>query len=597
MSRLCSNHFPVVFLLVVCLIVSSNLQAALDFTFTKVCENLITSFQAPDSVNGEKIDEYYWDFQNDGIIDDSGAVVSYTYSSDGTFDCKLSVLTEFNNSFFKQKNVEVYDKPIASVSGKNQVCQYENETFTAPVLLNSGFVSSYNWDLDGNGTYGDGNAYSEVTSFPVYGDFDVSVIVVTNKGCSDTATLGVEVNLIPFPDFELQNICDGDLTQFSNLSTANDSIIGYSWDFGDSTSSALESPSHSYASYGTYDVQLEIYTNKNCTAETGSSIKIYPVPQADFVVQDVCLNVQSAFFNSTYFNNIFGEVVSYEWQFGDGENKLSYNAFYTYQNSGDFQATLIAETPNCKDSVTQEVTVFSLYPFSINSTEGEEICDKSSTDLYVDPGDNQIQWSTGALDSSITISLEDWYAVTITDSNSCNSIDSVFIAVNPQPTLEYSGNTQISLGETVELFGFGAETYQWVQNEEVDEGLGFSYNPTEDQTIMMIGTDEKGCKDSLFIDVFVNKDFKLIPMNLMTPNADGANDTWIIENIWEYPDCKVQIFNEWGQTVFETEGYQNDFDGIYDGKPLPEGSYYYHILCQEEEKEWTGGLTIVRPEN
>ena len=65
----------------------------------------------------------------------------------------------------------------------------------------------------------------------------------------------------------------------------------------------------------------------------------------------------------------------------------------------------------------------------------------------------------------------------------------------------------------------------------------------------------------------------------ITPNGDGINDTWIINNIQNYPNNVVRVFNRWGQEVFYAEGYQNNWNGYYGNNsgPLPDASYYYQI--------------------
>ncbi len=69
--------------------------------------------------------------------------------------------------------------------------------------------------------------------------------------------------------------------------------------------------------------------------------------------------------------------------------------------------------------------------------------------------------------------------------------------------------------------------------------------------------------------------------NVITPNGDGLNDTWIIDCIENYPDNKVRIFNIWGDLVRYYEHYDNVtqvWDGTNpDDKPVPDGTYYYVI--------------------
>lgn len=67
----------------------------------------------------------------------------------------------------------------------------------------------------------------------------------------------------------------------------------------------------------------------------------------------------------------------------------------------------------------------------------------------------------------------------------------------------------------------------------------------------------------------------------ITPNGDGHNDTWIIENIEAYPDNSVTIYNRWGSEVWSANGYDNDkvvwFGQNAQGQPLPDGTYYYLV--------------------
>lgn len=75
----------------------------------------------------------------------------------------------------------------------------------------------------------------------------------------------------------------------------------------------------------------------------------------------------------------------------------------------------------------------------------------------------------------------------------------------------------------------------------------------------------------------------LIFADFFSPNNDGHNDTFVIENIDEYPINKIHIFNRWGDKVFEAEPYLNNWDGTINlknqllGNQLPEGIYVYRF--------------------
>ena len=81
----------------------------------------------------------------------------------------------------------------------------------------------------------------------------------------------------------------------------------------------------------------------------------------------------------------------------------------------------------------------------------------------------------------------------------------------------------------------------------------------------------------------------------ITPNGDGKNDTWVIDYIDQYPDAIVEIYNRWGEMLFRSDNYQNDWNGTYNGQNLPVGTYYFVIeLNDGKTKPFTGPLTVLR---
>jgi len=82
--------------------------------------------------------------------------------------------------------------------------------------------------------------------------------------------------------------------------------------------------------------------------------------------------------------------------------------------------------------------------------------------------------------------------------------------------------------------------------------------------------------------------------NTFTPNGDGINDYWEISNIENYPNATVQVFNRYGQKLFESKGYSKPFDGTYSGKKLAAGVYYYIINLSTNCNLLSGSLTILR---
>ena len=81
----------------------------------------------------------------------------------------------------------------------------------------------------------------------------------------------------------------------------------------------------------------------------------------------------------------------------------------------------------------------------------------------------------------------------------------------------------------------------------------------------------------------------LTVVDIVTPNGDGINDTWEVNNIQSFPGTIVKVYNRWGNEVFSSNNYNNDWAGTGPGgDTLPSGSYYYQI------DEGGTGTTIIQ---
>ena len=103
----------------------------------------------------------------------------------------------------------------------------------------------------------------------------------------------------------------------------------------------------------------------------------------------------------------------------------------------------------------------------------------------------------------------------------------------------------------------------------------------------------EGCWE--ITNVTVNDCGAVVVHDAITPNGDGINDTWVIETIQLYPNSTVQLYDKWGNRVYEKVNYSNDWNG--DG--LPDGTYYYLVKLNAPNLKggrnvWSGSLLIKR---
>ncbi len=102
--------------------------------------------------------------------------------------------------------------------------------------------------------------------------------------------------------------------------------------------------------------------------------------------------------------------------------------------------------------------------------------------------------------------------------------------------------------------------------------------------------------DIATVFIYINQDIACLPPTIITPNMDGINDTFFIPCLsnGNYPRNKIFIFNEWGNEVFSATEYENNWQGEYNGGPLPAGTYFYVLDLGNDSEPIKGFLIIQR---
>src|SRR5690606_4461308 len=133
----------------------------------------------------------------------------------------------------------------------------------------------------------------------------------------------------------------------------------------------------------------------------------------------------------------------------------------------------------------------------------------------------------------------------------------------------------IAKGETSVLTASGASTYNWARAPGIQgaaNGAVMTVRPSETTIYRVSGADETGCTATAEVAVEVVENYEVIQgTNILSPNGDGVNDNWVIENIDMYPKNKVTVFDLSGRIIYTKSGYANDWNGTFNGSPLKEG--------------------------
>ena len=114
-------------------------------------------------------------------------------------------------------------------------------------------------------------------------------------------------------------------------------------------------------------------------------------------------------------------------------------------------------------------------------------------------------------------------------------------------------------------------------------------------TIRVNAADAENQIEQVFlIDIIREPVTSVTYSSAFTPNGDGENDTWFIESIEYFPGAVITIYNRNGQKVFDSIGYQQPWDGTYNGADLPVDTYYVVIKLNDEIDTINTTVTILR---
>lgn len=203
-------------------------------------------------------------------------------------------------------------------------------------------------------------------------------------------------------------------------------------------------------------------------------------------------------------------------------------------------------------------------------------------------------WSNGFVGDTARRLPAGEYLVFAKDKYNCNdtikvivtqpdSISPNFIFTKPSCSKIYDGEIEAKpTGGTPEY------SYIWSNNSEKSK-----ISELRDGNYYLSITDSNNCVFIYEINL-EEANYCITIYNTITPNGDGVNDSWIIENIDKFLRNEIWIYNRNGNLVFNTENYQNDWYGTYNGKELPEGTYFYIIDLGEGKDPFKGHITIIR---
>ncbi|MBC7411649.1 MAG: gliding motility-associated C-terminal domain-containing protein, partial [Bacteroidia bacterium] len=522
-------------------------------------------------------------------------------------------ITDANGCKSASQSMKLNINPLPQVTfSTTSVCFNASTTFADATTLASGSIKTWAWIFGGTATL---PVPTSSVQNPIF-NYDkcnniannATLIVTSDSGCLATLTKPVIVHCLPVPNFTFSNGCEkDDRIKFSNTSAngaGTGGILISKWRLGLSPLQIWAlNPSQIYNAPGNYNINLSITDQYGCIKDTSKPLVIYPKPNANFVVDSVCLNIANTFTNTSTLSVPAGftdAVSNYSWTY-NYTNTYTANAttastshIYTLPATQAMPtaALIIKTTNNCADTVTKSVIVWTLpkamysmnapcFPAPLLFTNASTLL--AGTDNSAMASMN-INWGNGqssavtALNSTLnynhTSSGNYATKLTLATNHGCKDSMSVNITIHAKPVANYTATPLIGCeplcvvfanassqnespnGETIASYGWRFGDYN-VKKTSEDKSSNANpthcYNNLSDTTQLhtptLIVTTTEGCTDTLiYTDSVVvypspTAGFKVMPpvVDVFNPEIKIRDESHLASTIiWNYDNGETK---------------------------------------------------------
>jgi gliding motility-associated-like protein len=477
---------------------------------------------------------------------------------------------------------------------------------TLSLSVNDVTATAYSW-TGPNGYTGSGLTPAPIANFQAVNAGRYYLDVIVNGCIAQQASTVVE--MISVPDFQVtytgSNVACAPDTKTLNL-VPNDPDFTYQWaerttgNIGGATGTSV-----SVNATGDYFVKAQYTPNPSCVAiETDDvTITFSSPPVADFVAPATACTSQVIDFTNQS-SGAASMTLFYDWSFGDSQTSTAENPTYQYTTPNTYTVTLSVTYDNgaCEAVTSKSITIQSAPAVAITTATNDfSLCAGDTLQLAVNGTFASYQWSTGQTSPTIDIVLPGNYSVDVTTGTCVITAAATIDSLAGPEVIALADPLQVNEGGSTQLTATGLDTYQW------DPVTGLSdatisnpvATPSGTTVYTVQGIDSNGCPGSATVEVTVKGDLivnKLGPAKFISPNnGDDINTFWLVKDIDLYPQCSVTIYDDKGVKVYNAKPYNNDWDGTFNGKQLPDGVYYYVIRCDgEESTPRSGSITVLR---
>lgn len=335
-------------------------------------------------------------------------------------------------------------------------------------------ANNWTWDFGNIASTTDTSTLEFPTyAYPSPGSYTTMLIINAGTSCADTSYASVDVGFANAAFTHNAPQCAGTNVTFTNSSTcsANTTISGYSWDFGDATTSTLQNPTHAYSTGGSYTVTLITYTTLGCTDTLAVPITISPTPATPAPASNSPICAGNTLNLTT--NAVAG--ATYSWTGPNGFTSALQNpsiAAATVAAAGTYSLTITVA--GCTSAAGTVAVTVNPTPAAPTAGSNSPICAGSTLNLtasniagatYSWTGPNG--FTSASQNPSIaaaTTAASGTYSVVATVAGCPSAAGTVAVTVSPVPaTPTAASNSPVCQGSTINLTTplVAGATYSW----------------------------------------------------------------------------------------------------------------------------------------
>lgn len=422
----------------------------------------------------------------------------------------------------------------------------------------------------------------------------------------------------------LVNSCGEYTIRFVNESYQRSSIDSWEWRFNTNGQDQVYNDwdaTVTFPGVGQYEGTLMLNPGTDCGDTARIFVNVFPDINADFSYEyDTCVAgpVQFTDLSETGADRI----VSWDWQFGDGEMSDRQNPAHIYRDPGDIPVTLtVTDNNECRESITLPLAYFPVPSLIVIAPSAFNGC--APANIFFDnlsfPIDEtyDIRWDFGDGGGSDQISPFYTYeqdgvytvAVDITSPIGCTT-DTVFhdlITVLPSPVagFRFEPDEPSNIEPEVQFFdqseGAIARRYEFSTGYTTNvANPTYTFPDTGRYEVLQLVTHPSGCTDTLVQIVDVKPDVRYYLPNAFTPNEDSLNDLYLGKGVLQgIRNFSMTIWSRWGELLFETNNPDEGWNGrkFNAGSPLPNGVYVVIVKFigpRGEDFEFKHFATLIR---